>query len=95
VRVAERGEPWNGAHVKEVRAERAIWTPDGKALILLGADDIRYHDLETGQERVIAQHRQPSGISLSSDGRTLCSAEVEGHVRRQVIENFGERPRPR
>ncbi len=64
---------------------RAAFLPDGKTLILGGRDDsrLRLFDFQTGKDR-----SQPRGhraainvLSMTADGRTLATADMEGEIR--------------
>jgi Tol biopolymer transport system component len=47
----------------------------------------------TGEQRVLHEYGMPSELALSPDGGTLLLGEFAGGVRRQLVMNFGDRPR--
>ena len=71
------------------------WTPDGLSFLYLRNGFIQRFWVETGEDRPILElHSSTSSLAVSSDGTTLYTVRNVGHVRRQLITNFAERPRP-
>jgi hypothetical protein len=75
-----------------------ISTPDGARIFYVGTDDdVHRFDLATGADTTLFHFGQPPVQfwgKASPDGKTFYFSQLEGMVRRQVITNFGDRPRP-
>jgi serine/threonine protein kinase len=72
-----------------------VWAPDGRSVLFWNGREIRRFHLQFGTEQILAPTAErPRGMALGRDGQTLYVAEFLGQVRRQVITNFKDRPRP-
>jgi Tol biopolymer transport system component/predicted Ser/Thr protein kinase len=87
-------EPSASPGPRRVRMAGAVWQPDGRAII--GWDGT--HVVRAGLDGTIDEVRESldfAGLAVSPDGRKIYGCELVGHVRRMLVPNFGERPRPR
>jgi hypothetical protein len=69
----------------------------GRTAILLGGDGsekVMTLDLDSGTSTPIESGADIYGVTLSPDGATIYTSEIDAHVRRVLITNFGERSRP-
>jgi hypothetical protein len=80
---------------RRVAAHPCVWDASGRSLIAV--DD--HHYLRVGIDGHVEEllDRTPyiAGIAVSPDGATLYTSLPAGHVRREAIINYGDRPRPR
>ncbi len=67
------------------RDQRSLVYHDGLRIILYAP--------ASGAERVLYEYGLPSQFGLSADGKSLLLGEFVGAIQRQVVRNFGERPR--
>lgn len=84
-----------GTGTVEFLAHDVTWMPDGRSVLVWTGDEIRRRNLASGEESLVIAGKDFRGMAVSPDGATLYVAELEGHVRRQVIQNFAARLRPR
>jgi TolB protein len=72
----------------------ASWVDEPPQLFYVVGDDLWRHDFTTDRdERVIALPNARQ-VAMSPDGKTVYVTRIIGHVRRNIITNFGDRPRP-
>ena len=99
--------PWFSAHLfapgarledpaaRTIRARSAAWDWDGASVVYYDGVEVHRLDLATGTDAAIAK---PVGdgrsLAVSPDRQTVFLSEYVSHVRRQLITNYGERPRP-
>jgi hypothetical protein len=70
------------------------WTPDGRALVYTANDEIHRYDIATRRDEVIRHLHYVDWVAPAPDGTLYVSVAI-GRVRRQVITNFADRPRPK
>jgi hypothetical protein len=70
----------------------SIWQADGRALIAWDGAQIVRVFVDGGQEPM---HKTVdfTGLAVAADGKTIYAGEVLGHVRRELLLNFADRPR--
>ncbi len=77
-------------------AQHLAFEPGGRWLIYAQqGGPVRRLDLRSGSESVLFAPTAPLvSLAMSADGKTVYYSEFVARVRRQLITNFGERPRP-
>jgi hypothetical protein len=90
------GADLNDPSAREIatRTFQGAWAPDGRSWIYPAADSLARFDVETGEPVPLAEVDSTFGHAVSPDGRTLYTTVVEGRVRREMIVNLADRPRP-
>ncbi|HEX2569236.1 MAG TPA: protein kinase [Polyangia bacterium] len=90
------GEPLDTIAAKTFDARpRIAWASDGTFFLSWNGREIIRHTLPPrGGEEVLMSSDVIDEMALSHDGKTLFLGEWSGHVTRQMIINFDERPRP-
>jgi Tol biopolymer transport system component len=98
VTVLRRGnQPWSEAQKLPFKYRDAIaWYPDGRAILYWTGAHIRRYELATGRDTQLIDAPSLVGLGLgaSVDGATIYAVDTYSHVRRAIITNYGERPRP-
>jgi Tol biopolymer transport system component/tRNA A-37 threonylcarbamoyl transferase component Bud32 len=79
------------------RAYGLAWDDDGASIVYHDRFAVHRLDLADGRDTVFAR---PAGqttpvMAVSPDRQTVFMAEYVAHVRRQLVTNYGDRPRPR
>ncbi len=81
---------------RTIRAVNLAWDWDGASVVYYDNLGVHCVDLATGTDAVIApavpRVRKP--LAVSPDRQTFFMIDFVTHVRRQLITNYGERPRP-
>jgi hypothetical protein len=85
---AQLGAPTN----RRLRVRGAVWDDDGRALVAWDGSALVRARVDGGVEP-LRKTVDFAGLAVSSDGQTVYGAEVVGHVRRELVLNFAERPR--
>jgi serine/threonine protein kinase len=70
------------------------WASDGKSWFSWNGTEIYRRFLAGRPEQLILRTELVNGMTVSSNTNTLFVVEDAGHTVRQVIANFGDRPRP-
>jgi hypothetical protein len=87
------GAPLDDPKARVVKARRVAWDLDGKSFLYWNGEEIRRYTVETGEEHRLIAARDINGMAISPDRQTLYYAETLGHVRRQLLLNFADRPK--
>ena len=78
-----------------IRSSALAWDWDGASVVYYDGGEVHRLDLATGSDAVIAKPGTFGGsLAVSPDRQTVFMGVVVAHVRRQLITNYGERPRP-
>ena len=95
-RMLAPGAPIDDPGAREIVAGgQGTWTPDGLSFLYLRVGSIHRLWVETGEDRAISDvHSGTISLAVSNDGTTLFTVRIIGQVRRQLITNFADRPRP-
>ena len=92
--IAPPGESADGPHARTLKVPMSVWSPDGRWILEDTPEGLLRLDLATGGEtRLQPAPSQVDNMELSPDGGTLYYTHIVGHVRRQLITNFADRPR--
>jgi serine/threonine protein kinase len=78
-----------GKHV-----DYAAWNAAGTVVAYVDGREVHRFDIATNRDELVAQITDAVGVAVSPDGKTVYTLEVEGHVRRMLVRNFGDRPPP-
>jgi serine/threonine protein kinase len=71
-----------------------VWDANGRAVIGWNETDFVRVGLDGTVQRLAALGDGAYGVAISPDGKTLYGAQAVGHTRRELVANYGERPRP-
>jgi serine/threonine protein kinase len=91
-------EPWSAARRLPILVRDDVaWYPNGRAIVYLTGADARRYDLTSGSDAKLFDTglAREGGLAASADGTTIYAVEAYSHVRRALITNYGQRPRPR
>jgi Tol biopolymer transport system component len=78
---------------RTVTGERGDFDPGGKAFLYAEHGQVHRIDLASGADTLLFAAPDLAEMTAAADG-TVYYTELVGRVRRQLITNFGERPRP-
>ena len=67
---------------------------DPPQLFYIVGDDLWRHDFTTDHDERVTTLQNTRELAVSPDGKTIYFTRAIGRVRRNVITNFGDRPRP-
>ena len=72
-----------------------VWDASGSSLI--GWDEKRYVrvGVDGTVQTLFGRADIPVGVAVSPDGNTIYTSVSTARVRREIVVNYGERPRPR
>jgi Tol biopolymer transport system component len=74
---------------------RGTWTSDGGSWLELQPPGTAvWHRMEGGEARVVVLDGDVLELAPSPDGKTIYTNELVSHIRRELITNFADRPRP-
>lgn len=71
----------------------AVWDAAGRSMVYLAGDEIRRRFVDGRDERLLTI-RLCMDMAPSGDGQTIYFSRALSHVRRQIITNWADRPRP-
>jgi serine/threonine protein kinase len=73
------------------------WVWDTSGLSLIGWDESRYVrvGVDGTVQTLFGRADIPVGVAVSPDGKTIYTSVSTARTRRQIVVNYGERPRPR
>jgi serine/threonine protein kinase len=82
--------------VRTFRAYGLAWDDDGASVVYHDRFAVHRLDLEEGRDTVIARlaGQATPVMAVSPDRQTVFMTEYVAHVRRQLVTNYGDRPRP-
>ncbi len=78
---------------RKVSGQLGVFDPSSKSFVYATMREIHRVDLFTGKDVMLFEAPSLTELSVGPDG-TIYYTELVGRVRRQLITNFGERPRP-
>ncbi len=93
-RVIAAGRPLDDAKAPTLPMQYVAWDASGTSFVYWDGAAVRRYTLATGEDKSLLAEKDLQGLAVSSDGWTLYFATPVGHVRRHVIDNFADRPRP-
>jgi len=70
------------------------WTPDGRVLVYDTGAEQRRRVIASGADERVQGAELVEALAPAGDGRTLFYTTIIGHVRRHLVTNFADRPRP-
>ena len=73
----------------------AGWVADPLQFVYLVGDELWSHDFTADRDERVIALLHPRELAMSPDGKTIYVTREVGRVRRDIITNFGDRPRPR
>jgi Tol biopolymer transport system component len=82
---APEGRPIHNLHI--------AWFPDGKSIVYQTQSEVRRCTVG-GEDALLRRAENGGGVAVAPDGQTVYYSALLGHVRRELITNFAERPRP-
>jgi sugar lactone lactonase YvrE len=90
------GGPLDQSRGRPLEAAAFHWAVDGRSLVYVekNRSRTRRYLLDSGRDQILTPCYDTLSLALSPDGNTLYTAETVGQVRRTMITNFGDRPRP-
>jgi hypothetical protein len=69
------------------------WFADGKSLLYWDGRQLRRHSVD-GDDRALLDRNFTYGLAVAPDGKTAFLSFASSHVRRELLTNFADRPRP-
>jgi serine/threonine protein kinase len=73
----------------------SAWDPNGNSVLAWGEGRIVRVSREGGVQALFDQFEDHFKVAVSADSKTIYAVFGVGQVRRELVENYGERPRPR
>ena len=80
---------------RKVAQRFSVWDRDGKSCLAAAAGAMSRVQLDGRTERLCEVDPIHSAVAVSPDGKTVYAGIPTGRVRRQIVINYGDRPRPR
>jgi hypothetical protein len=81
------------ARALRILSESLVVTRDFRTVVYGDGQRIVALTPSSGERRELYEYAMPGELGLSPDGRTLLIGEFAGSARRELIRNFGDRPR--
>ena len=74
------------------------WDSDGRSVVYRSEDKVHRRFVDTRQDVTFNIELPPAasrGLAVAPDGKTIYQVIFVAHVRRKMITNYGDRPKPR
>jgi hypothetical protein len=94
VRLLPPGPPVDDAAATRIEARAFAWEASGESFVTWDGARVLRRRVGGGEPEPLAAEKDVSGLAIAPDGKTLYVSTAVGHVRRHLIVNFAERPRP-
>ncbi len=81
--------------LRTVELRLVAWDASGASFVYWDGAALHRFTVGTGEDRPLGAEKDLEGLAVSPDGATLYVSSAVGHVRRHLVDNFADRPRPR